>query len=213
MIMSRSVLDQLICEFDRALKISTGSLKTASRQSPAHTIQDKSLSEKDQSKSARLMRVNHTGEVCAQALYQGQALTARNSAVTDIMQRAAEEECDHLVWCETRLAELNTRTSFLNPLFYVGSMAMGAFVGALGDRTNLGFLAATEDGVVQHLSNHLTELPEDDHKSRAIVTLMREDESRHAHHAIESGGRAFPPLARSIMNGMSTLMTKTTYWF
>lgn len=159
------------------------------------------------------MRVNHTGEVCAQALYQGQALTARNSTVTGIMQRAAEEECDHLVWCETRLQELNTHTSFLNPLFYLGSMAMGAFVGALGDRTNLGFLAATEDGVVQHLTNHLTELPEDDEKSRAIVTTMREDESRHAHLAIESGGRAFPALARRIMDGMSTLMTKTTYWF
>ena len=211
--MSRSGLDQLICEFDRALKISTGSLKIALKPSPAHTIQDKPLTEKDQLRSARLMRVNHTGEVCAQALYQGQALTARNSAVTDIMQHAAEEECDHLVWCETRLAELNTHTSFLNPFFYLGSMAMGAFVGALGDRTNLGFLAATEDGVVQHLTNHLTELPEDDDKSRAIVTKMREDESRHAHLAIESGGRVFPALARRLMNGMSRLMTKTTYWF
>ena len=211
--MTRSALDQLICEFDRALKISTGSLKIALRPSPAQRIPDKPLTKKEQLKSARLMRVNHTGEVCAQALYQGQALTARNSAVTGIMQHAAEEECDHLVWCETRLQELNTHTSFLNPFFYLGSMAMGAFVGALGDRTNLGFLAATEDGVVQHLTNHLTELPKDDDKSRAIVTTMREDESRHAHHAIEYGGRPFPVLARRIMDGMSRLMTKTTYWF
>lgn len=210
--MALSALDRIICEFDRALKISTGSLKIAARPSPARSVQEKTLAEKDQLKSARLMRVNHTGEVCAQALYQGQGLIARDSAVTGIMQRAAEDECDHLVWCETRLQELDTHASFLNPFFYLGSIVTGALVGALGDRANLGFLAATENGVVQHLTKHLSELPKDDEKSRAIVTEMREDESRHAHHAIESGGRAFSPMARRIMDGMSKLMTKTSYW-
>lgn len=161
--------------------------------------------------AAGLMRVNHTGEVCAQALYEGQASTARLTEVRAQMQEAADEEKDHLAWCEARLNELNSRPSLLNPAFYTLSFAMGAFAGAVGDRFSLGFVAATEDQVSQHLRGHLEALPEVDLRSRAIVAQMLADEARHAEQARAAGGTEFPRPVKALMSTMSKVMTQSTY--
>src|SRR5690606_10057919 len=142
--------------------------------------------------AAGLMRVNHTGEICAQALYQGQALTARDPAVRGALLEAAAEEADHLAWCEERLAELRSGPSLLNPAFYALSYAMGAVTGLLGDKVSLGFVEATEDQVCRHLEGHLQTLPAEDARSREIVTRMREDEARHGSEALARGGVEFP---------------------
>ena len=162
--------------------------------------------------AARLMRVNHTGEVCAQALYQGQALTARLENVRRDMERAATEENDHLAWCERRIEALGSHPSVLNPLFYSGSFAIGAMAGVIGDRWSLGFVAETEDQVVRHLDSHLERLAPEDRKSRAILQQMRTDEARHAAKAREAGGAKLPLPVRGLMAATSKLMTKTTYW-
>jgi ubiquinone biosynthesis monooxygenase Coq7 len=162
--------------------------------------------------AAALMRVNHTGEVCAQALYQGQALTARSPGSRAALERAAEEETEHLAWTAQRVEELGGRTSALNPVFYAGSFAMGAIAGLLGDRWNLGFLAETERQVVEHLDGHLNTLPAEDARSRAIVSEMRFDEARHATTALEHGAADLPAPARALMRLASKVMTRTTYW-
>ncbi|HAK51036.1 MAG TPA: demethoxyubiquinone hydroxylase family protein [Gammaproteobacteria bacterium] len=210
--MALSALDKVICDIDRALRISSGSLGTGKRQSPAPG-EGSALKEADCQIASRLMRVNHTGEVCAQALYQGQAMTTRNQNIRKIMQQSADEETDHLVWCEQRIKELGSHTSYLNPFFYLGSLSIGALAGTLGDKVNLGFVAATEDGVVTHLKDHLKRLPSSDAKSRAILEKMKDDESRHADKAMQSGGYNYPPMLRRIMRGAAQVMTKTTYWF
>jgi ubiquinone biosynthesis monooxygenase Coq7 len=158
------------------------------------------------------MRVDHAGEIAAQALYHAQALVAREDHVRDAMRRAAEEEVDHLVWCERRLAELGGRTSLLGPLWYAGSFAIGAAAGLCGDRWSLGFVAETERQVVRHLEDHLERLPAGDLKSRAIVARMRDDESRHATAAVESGGAMLPGPVRELMRWCSRVMTGTAYW-
>lgn len=160
---------------------------------------------------AGLMRVNHTGEVCAQALYQGQALTARLDGVRDAMTQAAEEEVDHLAWCAERVHEMGERTSVLNPLFYLLSFGIGAVAGAIGDRWSLGFVAATEDQVCRHLQEHLERLPSNDERSRAILQQMLEDEARHATRAREHGASEFAPQVREAMTLLSRVMTATTY--
>jgi ubiquinone biosynthesis monooxygenase Coq7 len=158
------------------------------------------------------MRVNHTGEICAQALYQGQALTARNPDARAALEQAASEENDHLAWTSQRIAELGGRTSFLNPLFYTGSFALGAVAGILGDKWNLGFLAETERQVEAHLEGHLGRLPAQDEKSRAIVAEMKDDEARHASTAIQHGGAELPAPVKLAMKMGSQVMTRTAFW-
>jgi ubiquinone biosynthesis monooxygenase Coq7 len=157
------------------------------------------------------MRVNHTGEVCAQALYQGQALTAKLPTVRDEMQQAAAEEVDHLVWCEQRLRELESRPSLLNPAWYGLSFALGAVAGAISDKVSLGFVAATEERVCNHLRDHLKSLPEEDRKSRLIVQKMLEDEQRHGDKALQAGGSEFPRQVKDAMTVVSQVMTRSSY--
>jgi ubiquinone biosynthesis monooxygenase Coq7 len=157
------------------------------------------------------MRVNHTGEVCAQALYQGQAMTARLPHVRDDMQQAAREEVDHLVWCEERLQELGSQPSYLNPAWYGLSFALGALAGAISDEVSLGFVAATEERVCKHLKDHLQQLPEDDRKSQLILQQMLADEQRHGDKALEAGGRNFPRPVKDAMSAVATVMTSASY--
>jgi 3-demethoxyubiquinol 3-hydroxylase len=180
------------------------------RPSPGLALDEPSLNQAERKQSASLMRVNHTGEVCAQALYQGQALTAKLPEVREEMETAAVEEIDHLNWCNQRLAQLDSRPSYLNPFFYAGSFALGAIAGAISDRISLGFVAATEDQVCQHLESHLGRLPEADTKSRAIVAQMHEDEARHQSAALAAGGIEFPEPVKKLMTKISLLMTETT---
>jgi ubiquinone biosynthesis monooxygenase Coq7 len=171
------------------------------------------LTDAERRQSCRLMRVNHAGEVSAQALYRGQALTAGDPAVADAMRRAATEETDHLAWCEQRLRELDGRVSLLNPLWYAGSFAIGALAGALGgDRASLGFIAETERQVESHLSDHLGRLPEADGRSRAVLEQMKQDEMHHGAQATAMGGESLPTPVRGAMHLMSRVMTGATYW-
>lgn len=205
-------IDQIIVGFDNALRISTGNTTGHKRSSPAADLTSDRLSTQEQQLAGRLMRVNHCGEVCAQALYQGQALTAKTSRVSHAMVQAAEEETDHLVWCEGRLKELDTKVSKLNPIWYASSFTMGAITGLLGDKVNLGFVAATEEQVCKHLDEHLEQLPEQDHRSRAILSSMREDEKSHEQTALAQGGTKFPAPVKSIMTGISRAMTRSSFW-
>jgi len=207
-----SIIDQVIVEFDKALRTSSGTVGQTRRLSPASSIADSELSDIEQKKSAGLMRVNHCGEVCAQALYQGQALTAKSTRVEKQLQAAADEETDHLSWCEGRIDELGSNVSVLNPIWYVSSFALGALAGSLGDRINLGFVAATEEQVCKHLEEHIEALPDADKKSRAVLLQMQQDELRHKQSALDAGGQDFPSPVKAVMTGISTLMTKTSYW-
>ena len=206
-----SPLDHFVCHVDNALKTLVPGAATPFRESPSKDVKDDELGDLDKRHAAGLMRINHTGEVCAQALYQGQSLTARLPEVRDAMEEAAEEEIDHLVWCEDRIKELGSRTSVFNPAFYALSYGVGALAGAAGDKWSLGFVAATEDQVCAHLQSHLKTLPEGDHRSRAILELMHEDEMKHATTALDAGGVAFPPVVKRFMTQLSKVMTKTTY--
>jgi 3-demethoxyubiquinol 3-hydroxylase len=203
-------LDRVIGEIDKIIKILSVPPR-ASRDipdAPAAGV----LPEADRLESARLMRVNHSGEVAAQALYQGQALTARDPLVKSAMHQAAAEEIDHLAWCEQRLKELKGQTSLLNPLWYFGSLALGAFAGALGDSASLGFIAETEKQVESHLRDHLGRLSAMDLRSRAILEQMTHDEVQHGAKAASLGGKALPfPIAWA-MRATSTLMTRGSYW-
>lgn len=206
-----SSLDRLINGADRALRTLTNNASSAQRHIPMAPGDDSLLSEKEKSHAAGLMRVNHSGEVCAQALYQGQALTAKLPSVRKEMEKAANEEVDHLAWCETRIKELGSHTSVLNPLWYSLSFGIGAGAGLIHDRLSLGFVAATEQLVCTHLSNHLRELPEKDSKSRAVVAKMLDDEARHADTALANGGLPFPAPVKGLMSLVSKAMTATSY--
>jgi ubiquinone biosynthesis monooxygenase Coq7 len=205
-------LDRLLINLDQAVRTLFGQPVTTGRPNPAAAAPAVELPPWEQRRAARLMRVDHTGEVCAQALYQGQALTARLTEVRDRMERATVEENDHLAWCEARLRELNSRPSLLNPLFYAGAFAIGALAGAAGDRWSLGFVAETEQQVVEHLNAHLERLPAADRPSRAILEQMREDEAHHAATAMAAGAGRLPFPVRALMKGASQVMTQTTYW-
>jgi len=205
-----SPLDQLISGFDRALRTLTDTA-SAQRPSPAGAQAEASLSNEERRHAAGLMRVNHTGEVCAQALYQGQALTAKLPHIRAEMDNAAQEEVDHLVWCRQRLTELNSHTSYLNPLWYGLSFKLGAAAGLVSDQISLGFVAATEERVCQHLKEHLARLPAQDHKSRAVVEQMLEDEARHASMALRAGGLRFPKWVKWGMSWVAKAMTSTSY--
>ncbi|HNC69614.1 MAG TPA: 2-polyprenyl-3-methyl-6-methoxy-1,4-benzoquinone monooxygenase [Pseudomonadales bacterium] len=180
-----SLLDRIVIGLDRTRRHATGEAPPPARHSPALLHDEAALDTDERRHVAGLMRVNHTGEVCAQALYQGQALTARLDGVRATMEHAADEEIDHLAWCADRVHEMGARTSMLNPLFYALSFGIGAIAGIAGDRWSLGFVAATEDQVCRHLREHLESLPASDTRSRAIVQQMLEDEARHATHARE----------------------------
>jgi ubiquinone biosynthesis monooxygenase Coq7 len=208
--MNRSPADRLITEFDRALRTLAG-VHSAARESPAHAIADGDLSENDRRHAAALMRINHVGEVCAQALYQGQALMARDPKNRLALERAALEEQDHLAWSAERIEELGGRTSLLNPLWYAGSLALGAASGALGDRWNLAFLAETEKQVEEHLAGHLGQLSAADGRTRALVDQMRVEEAQHSATATALGAAAMPRPARKAMRLMAKVMATVAY--
>jgi ubiquinone biosynthesis monooxygenase Coq7 len=204
--------DRLLITFDRGLRTVFGEPPVSGRPNPADAHQETVLEDADRREVARLMRVNHAGEVSAQALYQGQAMTAKRPGVRDKLERAAVEENDHLSWCARRARELGGRTSLLGPLWYAGSFAIGALAGLAGDKWSLGFLAETEHQVVRHLDGHLERLPAADQKSRAILAQMREDEGRHATTALKAGGAPLPGPVKTLMTLTSKVMTRTAYW-
>ena len=205
------MLDKLIIEFDKGLKTLTASAHSV-RPHPDENVQEAELSAEEKRHALGLMRVNHCGEVCAQALYNGQSFTAKNPQIVDALQQASKEETEHLAWCEKRIHELGGHTSFLNPLWYAGSFTLGAIAGAIGDKWNLGFLAETEHQVGAHLEKHLHELPASDEKSRAILEQMKTDEAQHADTAIGLGGAKLPAPVKAAMKQMSKVMTSTTYY-
>ncbi len=207
-----SPIDQFLIHADTALRTVIGKPQATQRPYPADNLEECALDTAESNRVAGLMRVNHSGEVSAQALYQGQSITARNAEVREKLQQAAMEENDHLLWTETRLRELGERTSLLNPLWYAGSFAIGAFAGALGDKWNLGFLAETEHQVVRHLDEHLGNIPECDKRSRAILEQMKTDEAKHATTALEHGGETLPTPVKKLMQAMSKVMTRSAYW-
>ena len=204
--------DQFILGIDQALRTLFGRPLVTERPDPASGVAEADMSEQERDLAARLMRINHTGEVCAQALYQGQALTAKLPTVRQSMERAAQEENDHLAWCETRLRELDNRKSLLNPFWYASSFVLGAAAGLAGDKWSLGFVAETEHQVEAHLNDHLNRLPPQDGKSRAVVTQMKEDEIHHATVALEAGGAALPGPIKLAMKLTSKLMTGSVYY-
>lgn len=206
-----SPADRLLMQADSALRTLLPFSGQPARPSPAVLKNEAELSESETRHVAGLMRINHTGEVCAQALYQGQALTARLPQVRRAIEQAADEEIDHLAWCEQRIRQLGSHTSVLNPLFYGLSFGIGATAGLISDRISLGFVAATEDQVCKHLDEHLGQLPASDDKSRAILEQMREDEQQHSTAAIEAGGLRFPAPVKFGMSLVSKVMTKATY--
>jgi ubiquinone biosynthesis monooxygenase Coq7 len=203
-------LDALIVEVDRALRAVAGVVQ-ASRPSPAQQVPETPVDDDQRAHAAALMRVNHVGEVCAQALYQGQALTARDAGARETREQAAREEQDHLAWSAERIRELGGRPSLLNPLWYAGSFAIGAVAGVLGDRWNLAFLAETERQVEEHLTGHLQSLPPDDQRTRAVVEAMRADEARHRASAVELGAAELPEPVRRAMRLASKVMTTVAY--
>jgi 3-demethoxyubiquinol 3-hydroxylase len=204
-------LDELIVVFDKGLRTVFAPAQSL-RAMPGRDLDEVSMTEEQRRLSASLMRVNHTGEICAQALYQGQALTARNPRAKASLEQAAREETEHLAWTERRIEELGGRKSLLNPAWYAASFALGALAGLAGDRWNLGFLAETERQVVVHLEGHLQRLPVEDRKSRAIVESMKEDEARHATHAVGHGAADLPDPAKAAMRLSSKVMTETAFW-
>jgi 3-demethoxyubiquinol 3-hydroxylase len=205
-------LDLFIVQSDHALRTIFGKPITTERENPSKQTPENALSEAERKLSSALMRVNHSGEVSAQALYQGQALTARLDDVRESMQRAALEENDHLAWTEQRLNELSSQKSLLNPVWYCGSLAIGAVAGLLGDKWSLGFVAETEHQVIRHLDEHLQKLPENDARSEAVLKQMKIDEAHHATVALEGGGAKLPWPVKKLMAAMSKVMTTSAYY-
>jgi ubiquinone biosynthesis monooxygenase Coq7 len=207
-----SPLDKLFINLDTALRTVAGKPIITERPNPAEGIDEAPLSESERELAGRLMRINHAGEVSAQGLYQGQALTAKLPEVRSKMERAALEENDHLDWCERRAKELGTHVSYLNPLWYGGSVAIGALAGLIGDKWSLGFVVETEHQVCRHLESHMAQLSPEDQKTRAILQQMHDDEARHADMAQAAGGAPFPAPVKAMMQLTSKVMTKTAYW-
>ena len=207
-------LDTLVAAADQVMRALFAVPDASARGSPSASLdqdEDAKLDEQAKRHSQGLMRVNHTGEICAQALYAGQALTSRQPEVSAHLRRAAKEERDHLSWCAERLAELGGKPSLLNPAFYAASYLLGAGVGLLDSRIGLGFVSATEEQVCEHLDRHLRSLPENDSRSRAVLEAMREEEGQHGAEALSAGGAEFPQEVKDLMRLSSKLMTKTTY--
>lgn len=207
-----SLLDECVMQLDQTLRLFHNKTTTSARAYPAQATPANPLSSAENRQAASLMRVNHSGEVCAQALYQGQALTARDEGIRRTMQQAAAEEIDHLAWCEQRLQELNSRPSYLNPVWYIGSLAIGIAAGIAGDKWSLGFLAETERQVTEHLADHLQQLPLADTASRQVVAQMKLDEQQHAHTAVAAGAAELPLPIKFGMRLASKVMTKIAYY-
>lgn len=207
-----SAIDKLFINLDTALRTVAGKPIITERPNPAEGMEEPPLSDSERDLAGRLMRINHAGEVSAQGLYQGQALTAKLPQVREKMERAALEENDHLAWCEHRAKELGTHVSYLNPLWYGGSVAIGALAGAIGDKWSLGFVVETEHQVCRHLEEHMAKLSPEDKKTRAVLKQMHEDEARHADMAQAAGGAPFPAPVKAMMQLTSKVMTKTAYW-
>lgn len=206
-----SFLDHLIAHVDNGVRTLFGE-NHATRSNPAEKQKEGELTNADKELAGRLMRINHAGEVAAQGLYQGQALTAKLPNVREQMEEAAQEEVDHLAWCKTRTEELGTQTSLLDPVWYIGSVTIGAVAGLAGDKWSLGFVTETERQVVKHLEGHLDQLPQHDEKSRAILEQMKVDELHHATTALEAGAAELPTPIKKAMTLTSKVMTKTAYW-
>jgi ubiquinone biosynthesis monooxygenase Coq7 len=204
-------LDQFIIEFDKGLRTVFAPASTV-RPVPGAELPEAELTPDEKNRAAALMRVNHVGEVCAQALYQGQALTSRDPALADALRQAAHEETEHLAWTESRISELGGRKSLLNPLWYGGALAMGLVAGRMGDAWNLGFLAETERQVEAHLNDHLGRLPPSDRKSQEVLDQMKRDEIAHAETAVRLGARELPLPVKLAMKLASRVMTRTAYW-
>ncbi len=205
-------LDFLLIQVDNALRtLKTPIKRLPNRQNPAQALPETTLNQSQKKHTAGLVRVNHSGEVCAQALYQGQAITAKLDNVRAQMEKAAEEEVDHLAWCEDRLQELNSQPSVLNPLWYSGSLFLGMLAGLVGDKWSLGFVAETERQVSAHLENHKARIVKEDQKTRAILDQMQTDEEQHAQTAVDAGGAELPLPIKKLMGFVSKLMTKTSY--
>ena len=204
------MIDNAIVEFDRALRTLFAPAQSV-RQVPGADLPEADLAQDERRHAAALMRVNHVGEICAQALYQGQAVMSRDPAIRDALHQASREETEHLAWTERRIAELGGRKSLLNPLWYGGALALGLFAGRFGDRWSLGFHAETERQVENHLKSHLDTLPVDDQKSRAIVEQMKNDEIEHAETALRLGAHELPTPIKGAMRLASKLMTTLTY--
>lgn len=205
-------LDRLIASANNALRTVAAPAGHSARKNPAENILDTDLNAAEKRHAAGLMRINHAGEVAAQALYQGHASVARDENIEAQMQRAADEEFDHLAWCEQRINELGEDVSKLSPFWYAGAFAIGAASGVLGDKWSLGFIAETERQVCAHLDSHLDSLPPEDAKSRAIVEQMRDEEEEHGENAIDAGAAELPEPIRRLMQMTAKVMTKTAYW-
>jgi ubiquinone biosynthesis monooxygenase Coq7 len=206
----RNLVDALIREFDRGLR-TVAAANVAARPNPAGPAPESVTDAAARRHAAGLMRVNHAGEIAAQALYHGQALTARDPGIRATLLDAARDETDHLAWCEARVRELDSHTSLLAPVWYAGAFAIGAVTGLAGDRTSLGFVAETERQVVEHLESHMHDLPEGDERSRRIVIQMQDDEARHGSDARNAGGRELPRPVRELMRRAARVMTRTAY--
>jgi ubiquinone biosynthesis monooxygenase Coq7 len=206
-------LDQFLAGIGNALRTVGAPAGRPARANPAADVEDVELSERAKTHAAGLMRVNHAGEISAQGLYQGHAAVARDESTSQQMQEAADEERDHLAWCEQRLTELGAGPSRLSPFWYAGSFAIGAASGVFGDKWSLGFIAETERQVCEHLSSHLEKLPDDDARSRAIVEQMRDEEQQHGENAVKAGAADLPEPVRQLMRLTSKFMTRTAYRF
>lgn len=210
--MKYSLIDQICLNIDQTLRAILDNPRTTERPFPAETIKESSMSTEQIKHSAALMRINHSGEVCAQALYHGQSLASRSTDVKSKMQHAMIEEGDHLSWCRARLCELGSHTSYLNPIWYAGSFSIGLIAGMIGDQWSLGFLAETEHQVVKHLETHLQSLNNQDERSVAILQQMQHDEQTHRDDAIQAGAANLPNFIKQLMSFSSKIMVKTTYW-
>jgi 3-demethoxyubiquinol 3-hydroxylase len=208
---SQDPIDGFIIEFDRALRSIVGATPMRRPVPDSSVMSETELSAQEKKHAAGLMRVNHVGEVCAQALYQSQKLHAKSDDLKNKLEHAAIEEEDHLAWCERRLEELDSRPSLLNPVWYAGSFVLGSIAGLAGDKISLGFVAETEKQVEHHLDDHLKELPSNDHRSRAVVAQMRADEIAHGQMAIQEGGVELPGAIQAVMKTMAKIMTVTAY--
>ena len=206
------MLDRLIISFDNGLRTVIGNPVSTGRQNPAETVPDQKLEEADRQISESLFRINHAGEISAQALYQGQALVARNEDVRSRLSSSAEEENDHLIWCESHLDDLGGHKSYLNAFWYLGSFTTGVLAGIAGDKWSLGFVVETEYQVMRHLDEHLQQLPAEDDRGRAILEQMKVDELHHATVALESGAVELPGSVKKLMTLQSKVMTTLAYW-
>lgn len=209
---SLTPLDRLLVGANNALRTVSAPAGRPARENPAEGLDEASLDIRQRAHAAGLMRVNHAGEIAAQGLYQGHAAVARDRSIEEQMQRAADEEFDHLAWCEQRLIELGAGPSRLSPVWYAGAFAIGAASGVLGDRWSLGFIAETERQVCEHLESHFESLPRQDARSRAILERMHEEEAEHGENAVEAGAAELPPPIKRLMRLTAKVMTRTAYW-